>query len=164
MTTTAQQPLDKPASKESIAETQKAKEIQQQIPIDLTPLPQFKGAQLLTELQQRAAKRWDEIKAIESEQNGTRIEAVDQWDKEHGIDRTKTLPLIPATIGHYGGVYVDLMPEQIEVLKPIFGNLWPKRKTNNNLGIYFAHRSKGLQLLEALDGIIYKQDYPEYWD
>jgi hypothetical protein len=143
---------------------QKAKDLQQQIPIDLTPLPQLKAAELLTELQQRTAKRWDEIKAIEKAQNCTRSEAVDQWDKDHGIDRTKTLSLIPATIGHYGGSYIDATPDQIKVLKPLFGNLWPRRTTSSDIGIFFAHSSKGSYLLEALDGIIYKLDYPEYWD
>ena len=145
-------------------EIQRAKETQRKIPIDLTPLPQLKAGQLLAELQQRAAKRWDDIKAIESGQECSRIEAVDQWEKEHGIDRNKTLSLIPATIGHYGGVYLEPTPEQIEALKPVFGRFWPRKIPDHGTGIYFADSSKGSRLLDALDGIIYKLDYPEYWD
>lgn len=145
-------------------ETRRAKETQQKIPMDLTTLPALKGSQLLAELKQRVAKRWDEIKAIESGQNCTRTEAVTQWDKEHDIDRTRTLPLIPATIGHYGGTFLRPTPEQIEVLKPIFGNLWPRNTKDHGTSIYFGNSSKGSQLLDALDGIIYKRDFPEYLD
>lgn len=150
--------------REAAEQAHRAKETQQQIPIDLEPLPQLKAVQLLAELKQRAAKRWDDIKALERVQDCTRLEAVDQWDKDHGIDRNRTLPLIPATIGHYGGDYIDATPEQIAVLKPIFGNLWPRNTKNHGTSIFFGNGSKGSQLLDALDGIIYKLEYPEYWD
>lgn len=150
--------------REAILEARRAKEEQQKIPIDPTTLPALKGSQLLAELKQRAATRWDGIKAIESGQNCTRSEAVTQWDKEHGIDQSRTPSLIPATIGHYGGSYLRPTPEQIEVLKPIFSNLWPRNTKDQGTSIFFGNSSKGSQLLSALDGIIYKLDYPEYWD
>ena len=138
------------------------KERKRQIPIDLSPLPDLKGSQLLDKLLTQKDNRWDEIKQIEAQKSCTRHEAADEYDRRHNIDRTKELTLIPSTIGHYGGDYVDFLPEQEEIIKKVFGNLYPRKKMADS--VYFRSGVKGRLLLSELDGIIYNLDYPEYWD
>ncbi len=139
------------------------RERKRQIPIDITPLGGLTGSDLLKELQQRANNRWTEIKEIESSGDYTRTEAVDEYDTRHGIERGKVLSLIPATFGHYGGSFIKITAEQATILKAVFKRLYPRREIAVD-SVYFGNGSKGMSLLDALDGIIFKLDYPEYWD
>lgn len=146
--------------KKARAETERKRKI----PIDLKTIGNLKGSELFKELDDRVMKRWNEIKAIESEDGSTRSEAVSKYEKRHGIIRDKELSLVPASFGHYGGSYVKMTPEQEKVLRKVFGRLFPRTKTSSGDSIYFANGTKGSKLLSALDRVIIKLEYPEYWD
>lgn len=143
-------------------------ERKRKIPILFEPIGNLRGSELLKELDDRVVKRWDEIKAIESEDECDRSEAVSEYEKKHGIDRDKELSLVSASFGHYGGTYVEFTDDQARVLKKVFGRLYP-RKQNISISItgnrvYFANGTKGSRLLDAVNGVLIKLDYPEYWD